>query len=149
MKPTKNNNGIANKVGQRVQLPSLTFFICLGISALIWCVLTFSREYEVVLDYSVECINLPEGRTKATCSDPTISLKFKAKGFIYLTPDFSQKNRNIDLDMKELSSHKGIGLNSYRFTKNELKDYIRESEYVNEYFTDVDAPYEITVYLEN
>ena len=34
-------------------------------------------------------------------------------------------------------------------TKNELKDYIRDLDGLNEYFVDVESPYEITIYLEN
>lgn len=149
MKQTKNNGNQQNRVGQRVKLPSLTFFICLGISALIWTFLTFSREYEVPMDYSLTCSDLPEGKTTATCSDPSIVLTFKAKGFFYLQPCFQEKNRNIDLSLRKLTAHKGIGLNTYRFTKNELKDYIRDNGEVSEYFVDVESPYEITIYLAN
>ena len=147
MKPTKNNNDQGKQAGQRIKLPSLTFFICLGISALVWVFLTFSREYTVTMDYAITCSDLPEGKTTATCSDPSLALTFKTKGFFYLQPRFQEKNRTINLDVRKLTVHKGLGLSTYRFTKNELKDYIRDIDGLNEYFVDVESPYEITVYL--
>ena len=149
MQPTKNNEDQEKREGKRVKLPSITFFICLVISALIWVFLTFSREYEVTMDYAITCSDLPEGKTSATCSDPSLALTFKTKGFYYLMPRFQEKNRTINLDIRKLTVHKGLGLNTYRFTKNELKDYIRDMDGLNEFFVDVESPYEITVYLEN
>ena len=101
------------------------------------------------MDYAITCSDLPEGKTSATCSDAALALTFKTKGFYYLMPRFQEKNRNINLDIRKLTVHKGLGLNTYRFTKNELKDYIRDIDSLNEYFVDVESPYEITIYLEN
>ena len=128
-------------------MPSLAFFICLVISALVWVFLTFSRTYEVTMDYTITCSDLPEGKTFATCSDPSLALTFKTKGFYYFMPRFQEKNRTINFDIRKLTVHKGLGLSTYRFTKNELKDYIRDIDELNEYFVDVESPYEITIYL--
>jgi len=147
MKPTKNNGIQEKKEGRKIKLPSFTFFICLVISALVWVFLTFSRTYEVTLDYAITCSDLPEGKTSATCSDPSVALTFKTKGFFYFQPRFQEKNRTINLDIRKLTIHKGLGLSTYRFTKNELKDYIRDIDGLNEYFVDVESPYEITIYL--
>ena len=149
MEPTKNNETQEKKEGKRIKLPSVTFFVCLVISALVWALLTFSRTYEVTMDYAITCSDLPEGKTSATCSDPSLALTFKTKGFYYFMPRFQEKNRTINLDIRKLTIHKGLGLNTYRFTKNELKDYIRDLDGLNEYFVDVESPYEITIYLEN
>ena len=147
MEPTKNNGIQEKKEGKRIKLPSVTFFICLVISALVWVFLTFSRTYEVTMDYAITCSDLPEGKTSATCSDPSLALTFKTKGFFYFHPRFQEKNRIINLDIRKLTVHKGLGLSTYRFTKNELKDYIRDIDELNEYFVDVESPNEITVYL--
>ena len=147
MKPTKNNGIQEKKEGRKIKLTSFTFFICLVISALVWVFLTFSRTYEVTLDYAITCSDLPEGKTSATCSDPSVALTFKTKGFFYFQPRFQEKNRTINLDIRKLTIHKGLGLSTYRFTKNELKDYIRDIDGLNEYFVDVESPYEITIYL--
>ena len=149
MEPTKNNETQEKKEGKRIKLPSVTFFVCLVISALVWAFLTFSRTYEVTMDYAITCSDLPEGKTSATCSDPSLALTFKTKVFYYFMPRFQEKNRTINLDIRKLTIHKGLGLNTYRFTKNELKDYIRDLDGLNEYFVDVESPYEITIYLEN
>ncbi len=149
MEPTKNNGNQERREGKRIKTPSITFFICLVISALVWVFLTFSRTYEVTMDYAITCSDLPEGKTSATCSDPSLALTFKTKGFYYLMPRFQEKNRTINLDIRKLTVHKGLGLNTYRFTKNELKDYIRDLDGLNEFFVDVESPYEITIYLEN
>lgn len=149
MEPTSNNEKQEKREGKRIKLPSITFIICLVISALVWAFLTFSRTYEVTMDYAITCSDLPEGKTTATCSDPSLALTFKTKGFYYLMPRFQEKNRTINLDIRKLTVHKGLGLNTYRFTKNELKDYIRDLDGLNEFFVDVESPYEITIYLEN
>lgn len=149
MEPTNNNEKQETQEGKRIKLPSITFIICLIISALVWAFLTFSRTYEVTMDYAITCSDLPEGKTSATCSDPSLALTFKTKGFYYFMPRFQEKNRTINLDIRKLTVHKGLGLNTYRFTKNELKDYIRDLDGLNEFFVDVESPYEITIYLEN
>ncbi|MBR0078617.1 MAG: hypothetical protein IJP72_09505 [Bacteroidales bacterium] len=149
MEPTNNNEKQEKQEGKRIKLPSITFIICLIISALVWAFLTFSRTYEVTMDYAITCSDLPEGKTSATCSDPSLALTFKTKGFYYFMPRFQEQNRTINLDIRKLTVHKGLGLNTYRFTKNELKDYIRDIDELNEFFVDVESPYEITIYLEN
>jgi len=147
MEPTNNNEKQETQEGKRIKLPSITFIICLVISALVWAFLTFSRTYEVTMDYTITCSDLPEGKTDATCSDPSLALTFKTKGFYYFMPRFQEQNRTINLDIRKLTVHKGLGLSTYRFTKNELKDYIRDIDELNEFFVDVESPYEITIYL--
>ena len=149
MEPTNNNEKQEKQEGKRIKLPSITFIICLIISALVWAFLTFSRTYEVTMDYAITCSDLPEGKTSATCSDPSLALTFKTKGFYYFMPRFQEQNRTINLDIRKLTVHKGLGLNTSRFTKTELKDYIRDIDELNEFFVDVESPYEITIYLEN
>ena len=125
------------------------FIILLIYFWLLWVFVTFSREYTVTYDYKVVCSDIPEGRTEAVLSDSTFTLVFKSKGFTFLNPKFYKTNRVLSLPVSKLLEHKGHNLYSYRFTKNEIKDYIKDSQIFDNYFIDIDSPNEITIYLGN
>lgn len=149
--PTKKmkTNNIIPIGGHHLRMPSLTFLVCVAITGLLWVFVTFSREYTVTYDYKVVCSDIPEGRTEAVLSDSTFTLVFKSKGFTFLNPKFYKANRVLSLPVSKLLEHKGHNLYSYRFTKNEIKDYIKDSQIFDNYFIDIDSPNEITIYLGN
>lgn len=142
----KNNN---DKGGYRLKMPSLTFLVCVGVAVLLWVFVAFSREYTVSYDYKLVCTDIPIGRDDATLSESTCTLIFKSKGFTFLNPKFQKDNRILSLSLTNLLEHKGYNLNSYRFTKNEIKEYIKDNQIFENYFVDIESPYEITVYLGN
>lgn len=139
--------GITDQRGH-IKKPSLAFIICLAISALMWCIVTLSRQYTVTYDYKVACIDLPAGKTKANVSsDATIRLTFKAKGFFFLNPDFSDKNRVVSISVKQLVKHKGENLNSYQFTQTEIAEYLRDSGAFSEELMGMESPNTLAIYL--
>ena len=115
---------------------------------MLWAAYTFAREYTISRDCIITYSDLPEGKTNATFSSPTLTLTLRAKGFNFLQPRFAPNSCTINLSINKLIFHKGSNFNSYRFTKNELKDYIKDDNNWNEYFIDIDAPTELTVYLK-
>ncbi len=129
-------------------MPPLAFVVCLACSALLWLFVTLSREYTVTYDYKVQCKDLPSGKTKANVSsDATVRLTFTARGFAFLSPSYRDKNRVLDLSVKQLVRHKGDNLNSYQFTQSELTEYLRESNDWGEEFEGVESPHTLAIYL--
>lgn len=143
----KAKNNTPSVGGHLIKMPSLTFLVCIGISVLLWVFYTLSHEYTVSYAYKVECTDLPEGRSEAMLSDSAFTLVFKSKGFTFLNPKFHKSHRTLTLSVNQLLEHKGYNLNSYRFTKNEIKDYIKDNNLFENYFVDVKTPYEVTIYL--
>ena len=126
--------------------PIVTFIICLIISALLWAIMSLSREYTVTYTYQVNCVDIPEGRILNQLSENTLSLTFKAKGFGLLNPCFMKKNRRINLSITKLYHHKGA-VETATFTQKELTDYLREFDDLAPSFIGVSAPGAITVYF--
>lgn len=138
---------ITNNQGH-LKMPSLTFVICLAISAMLWVFVTLSREYTVTYDYSIHCIDLPSGKNKASVSSD-IRITFRAKGFALLNPAFRESNRQIDLSMKKLLklTYKDERIGRYHFTQSELTDYLKDSDTFGEEFVGVESP-TISISLE-
>lgn len=149
MTRNKNNENSGNSRWRHYfRMPSSAFFICLGIGILAWFFVTYSKEYDVSLDYRLTCVNLPEKANDALLSDSIITINFKAKGYSFLNPRFKKKNRIIELSVNQLLKHKGHNLNSYQITKSELKEYIRENSEISPYLADIERPELITIYIK-
>lgn len=139
--------GITDQRGH-LKMPSLAFIICLGISALMWVIVTLSHQYTISYDFKVACVDLPSGKNKANVSsDATIRLTFKAKGFTFLNPDFRDRNRIVKISVQQLVKHKGENLNSYQFTQNEISEYLRDTEVFGEELVGMESPNSLTIYL--
>lgn len=138
---------ITNEQGN-LKKPSLTFILCLAISAMLWLFVTLSREYTVTYDYRINCTDLPSGKSKADVSSD-IRLTFKAKGFSLLNPAYRESNRQINLSVKKLLklTYKDEKIGRYHFTQSELTDYLKDSDTFGEEFVGVESP-TISISLE-
>lgn len=83
---------------------SKTFIGFIIVSALIWLLITFSKEYVTVVNLSVKYSNLP--KDKVFASDPThqIDMLVKGSGFKIVSANFS--DINIDLSAENFSNTK-------------------------------------------
>lgn len=86
----------------RIKLPPLAFLVCLILSAIAWFFINFSIDQEHTLEYKVICSELPDGKKSCTFSDTTLLLTFKTRGLDYLTPEYAEENRIVNLSVKEL-----------------------------------------------
>lgn len=123
-------------------MPSLTFVICLAVSALLWFLVALSKEYTVTYDYKVNYIDLPKGKHQVI-APTTIRLTLKAKGFALLNPKFRESNRKIDLSVTKLLdlTYKEESIGSWHFTQAELTDYLKETNEFGEEFVGVELPH--------
>ncbi len=148
MKEKNNNKTSESGWKHYFKMPAPAFFVCLGIAILGWFFVTYSKEYTVTLDFKVNCIDLPKGRSKATLSDSVITLNLRSKGFTFLKTEFSKDNRKLYFSVQDLIQHKGHNLNSYQFSKGEMMDYLKADSEIGNYVVDIEYPQELTVYLE-
>lgn len=126
---------------------SVIFLICLIISTLLWLFVKLSREYTVSYEYHVTCCDVPSGKTIDQLSDSTLILSFKGKGFGFLAPQFLNKNRSVDISIKQLYKTKG-SVETTQFTQNELTDYLKERGELSSSFVSVVEPSILFVYVK-
>ncbi|MCQ2271864.1 MAG: hypothetical protein MJZ72_03645 [Bacteroidales bacterium] len=129
---------------RKLRLPSLSFLVCLILSALAWFVLNFSKDQVQTLEYKVVCSFLPEGKKSCTLSDTTLLLTFNTRGLNYLSPRYSKANRIIDLPVSELIKNKSQR-SAYTFSNKELRDFLQEMGYDELQY--VQKPEVITLYI--
>ncbi len=143
----KRRNSTYRSQGGHVKMPSLAFFICLGISLLLWIFMKLSREYTLSYEYTVTSCDVPKGKSVDQLSSNTLSLTFKGRGFYFLNPKFLEKNRHIDLSINNLYKDKG-SVETTQFTQNELADYIKQYEDLGSEFVSVTDPNVLFVYVK-
>lgn len=129
---------------RKLRLPSLSFLVCLILSALAWFVLNFSKDQVQTLEYKVVCSSLPEGKKSCTLSDTTLLLTFNTRGINYLSPRYSKENRIVDLPISELVQNKSQR-SAYTFSNKELRDFLQEMGYDELQY--VQKPEVITLYI--
>ncbi len=129
---------------RKLRLPSLSFLVCLILSALAWFVLNFSKDQVQTLEYKVVCSSLPEGKKSCTLSDTTLLLTFNTRGLNYLSPRYSKANRIIDLPVSELIKNKSQR-SAYTFSNKELRDFLQEMGYDELQY--VQKPEVVTLYI--
>lgn len=136
-----------NNLKAKIKLPSITFLVCLLIAALAWAVSNFSKEYTVILDYSLVCNDLPKNKQSITQSDSVINLKFEARGVTFLNPKYSEKNRTLYISVNTITQNSSKR-NVYSFNKKALNEYIRNYGGFDNAFVEVESPESITIYLK-
>ncbi|MEG1555197.1 MAG: hypothetical protein RR356_00520 [Bacteroidales bacterium] len=127
------------------QVPSFAFIACLLISAIGWCILNFSKEYRVTLDYTLVCSELPEGKKSVITSDTIISLTFYTRGLNYLNSKYSEHNRVINVPISELIKNKPKR-SAYTFSNKEMRDFLIGQGYND--LMEVTNPEIVTFYLK-
>jgi hypothetical protein len=80
---------------------SKTFFSFLIISALIWLLITFSKEYTTVIKYSVNYINIAQDKLLQEAPVKEIDITIKATGFKIVRAKI--RNKTINLDASQLN----------------------------------------------
>ncbi|WP_439132813.1 CdaR family protein [Polaribacter sp.] len=78
-----------------------TFFSFLAISALIWLLITFSKEYKTVINYPVKYTKIAQDKLLQETPIKKIDVAIKASGFKILRAKISQKT--IELDASKLN----------------------------------------------
>lgn len=79
-----------------------TFFSFLIVSALIWLLITFSKEYTTVINYSVSYINIAQNRLLQETPVKEIGIIIKASGFKIVRAKI--RSKTIKLDASQLNS---------------------------------------------
>lgn len=131
----------------KLKKPSLAFLVSMLLSALGWITINFSKEYTQTLSYTIHCYDLPEKTKMVSLSDSTIMVTIKTKGFNYLNPSFSDKQRVINLSVREITNQKS-SRRAYTFDKNVLEEYIYKKELIGKGFIAIEHPERITFYLK-
>jgi len=132
----------------RLKWPSMSFFVCLLIAGLGWCITNFSNQYRVTLTYRVSCYDVPKGKTLTGMSDSLFALTFNTRGLNYLSNKFSDANRVLPISLKKLMTNKSRNRNSYTFTAKELNSYIIDNNLVVSDFVGIENINSWTVELE-
>lgn len=130
----------------KIKLPSLAFLVCVFISFLAWCVMTFSKDYRVSMDFKVACYNLPEGKESVTISDTVVTLTFNQKGIKYLTKPFVSKDKTVYISVADLVKPKGKAT-VYPVSARDFRDYFIHSNTFGSELVAVESPEVITFYL--
>lgn len=75
------------------------FIVCIVISAFVWTLIKFSKDYTTVLKYPVIFKNIPANRVLVNYPDSTISLTVTAKGFKLIYNEFFNKPYPLEIDL--------------------------------------------------
>lgn len=129
----------------RMKLPPLAFLVCLILSAIAWFFMNFSIDQEHTLEYKVICSELPEGKKSCTFSDTTLLLTFNTRGLDYLTPEYAEENRIVNLSVKELVKNKNKR-SAYSFSNKELCNFLVDNGYPE--LISVEKPEVLTLYVK-
>lgn len=132
----------------RLKLPSITFIVCLVLAAFLWVITYISKDYTVTLDFTVSCTDLPQGIDSVKINDPKVRLVFRTRGTNYLSPNFSKKNRTIELPIKVLIENKQQNCYNYTFTRQELTHYLKSTNFYDDQFVGIESPEKMTIYLK-
>lgn len=141
-------NKEVSESGLRWKHPPIAFLICLLISAMIWVFMNFSKTYTQSLSYQVVCTDLPAEYEKVSTSDSILNITIKASGFDFLGYNFKNKNRVVQLSVKQLIDKKGKR-RAYSLTKKELGEYFRENNIIPYSFVEIEKPETLTIYLKH
>lgn len=128
--------------------PSATFLVCLGIAVLIWTWGRFTRYYTIKMAFRVEAVNIPERYPKTSLSDSVFTLTFRARGFDFLKSDFDEENRILQLPIEQLIKTKKANLYNYSFSKKELEEFLRDMDFHEDEFVEIEMPENLTVYMK-
>jgi hypothetical protein len=129
----------------RMKLPPLAFLVCLVLSAIAWFFINFSRDQEHTLEYKLIYSELPEGKKSCTFSDTTLLLTFNTRGLDYLTPEYAEENRIVNLSVKELVKNKNKR-SAYSFSNKELCSFLVDNGYPD--LISVEKPEVLTLYVK-
>lgn len=132
---------------RRLKMPSITFIGCLFLSVLLWCIINFSKDYTVTLDYKLVCSELPADKSSVTMSDSTLSLTFNTRGLEYLKPCYSDHNRIINISIEEIIMNKPQR-SAYTFSNKELHDFLIRTGAFEDELVEVTKPEILTLYLK-
>lgn len=136
-----------NKSKFNIKLPPFAFLVCLLIAALSWVIVNFSKEYTVTMNYRVVCEDIPANKQFVAQSDSIVNLTFKATGFNYLNPRFSERNRVVYLSVTRLTQNSSKR-NVYSFNRKVISDYIRNQGILDQTFVEMETPESLTIYLK-
>lgn len=128
--------------------PSATFLVCLCLSVLIWTLGRFTRYYTIKMDFHVETVNIPEKYPNTSLSDSVFTMTFRARGFDFLKSDFDEANRVLQLPVEQLIQTKKANLYNYSFSKKELEDFLKDMDFYDDEFMEIETPANLTVYMK-
>lgn len=77
------------------------FLTCLGISTILWGLLTFSEERNDDLDVDLNFINFPLKEIRISEIPKSISVTIKAQGFELISKSFGFRNPTVDIDLSK------------------------------------------------
>ncbi|MCC6250962.1 MAG: YbbR-like domain-containing protein [Bacteroidia bacterium] len=81
------------------------FLVCLLLSALLWLVTVFSKEYTTNISYSAYFLNLPSDKILIKDLPRSITIKAKASGFSLLGIQYSAKNDTLFIDASNIRKY--------------------------------------------
>ncbi|MDR3047537.1 MAG: hypothetical protein LBU51_08015 [Bacteroidales bacterium] len=134
-------------VYNKIKLPPLAFLICFVIAFSGWALFKLSKIYTVSYSYAVNITDLPANYKEVALSDSTLVLTFQAKGIHFISSKYSEKNRVIDLSVKDMTKLYRKK-NSYTFNNKNLTDYIKSLSDYEEEFVQVKEPESLTIDLQ-
>ncbi|MCK9616328.1 MAG: hypothetical protein M0R21_00670 [Lentimicrobiaceae bacterium] len=94
----------ANKIKLRFKVT--VFIVCLIISICTWLVIKLSKDYNVILDYPVTFSHFPKELVMINQIDSNLHLNVSIKGFEYIFKKYFIKNKNLNIQLPDLSPSK-------------------------------------------
>ena len=99
-------NRILRRRGEKFNIKTTVFLICLLISLLIWFLIKLTEQYSTEVQYPVKFINIPEGKILTNKVDSLVKFGIEERGFDLIGLKWFTRKRPFEIDLNKLGLKK-------------------------------------------